>query len=119
MLDTLKHVMDYVSLGVALLAVAVVLWGVILAVIEMMMLESGRFRGNFICRKREYLRHHLGSYLLIGLEFLIAADIIHSIIQPDINSLITLGVIVAIRTILSFFLNKELAGGHDCAGEDV
>jgi uncharacterized membrane protein len=63
------------------------------------------------------LRHHLGSYLLLGLELLVAADIIHTILEPDLKSLAVLGAIVGIRTLLSFFLNKELHDSHNCSDD--
>jgi uncharacterized membrane protein len=50
----------------------------------------------------------LGNYILIGLEFMIVSDIIHSFLKPDMESLYLLGAIVVIRTAISFFLGKEL-----------
>ena len=54
------------------------------------------------------IRADLGTYLLLALEVLIAADIIKSIVEPDLIDLGILAGIVAIRTILSVFLNKEI-----------
>jgi uncharacterized membrane protein len=54
------------------------------------------------------LRADLGTYLLLGLEFLIAADILKTILEPGITELGVLAGIVALRTILSFFLNREI-----------
>ena len=111
-------VIDLISLGVGIAGVLIVIWGVIMAIVDLMKLEFSRFNKTFMCEKREYLRHHLGQYLLLGLEFHIAADIIHTVFKPDIQSLIILGAIVAIRTVISYFLNKELQGGHDCREEN-
>jgi len=74
-------------------------------------------KGINICKPREMLRHQFGSYLLLGLEFLIAADIIHTIVTPDMQGLIVLGAIVIIRTITGYFLNKELKEAHNCQKE--
>ena len=57
---------------------------------------------------REKIRQDLGYYLLLGMEFLVAADIIHTILNPSLEELAILGSIVAIRVVLSFFLQKEL-----------
>ena len=54
------------------------------------------------------LRADMGRYLLLGLEFLIAADIIDSIIHRDMESLAELAIIVVIRTVISYFLEKEI-----------
>jgi uncharacterized membrane protein len=42
------------------------------------------------------------------LQFLIAADIIETILKPELDELIELGGIVAIRILLSYFLTKEI-----------
>lgn len=107
---------DYIAIVIAILAIVLICWGVVISFIEFLRLEIRRFKGVNICHPRELLRHHLGSYLLLGLEFLIAADIIHTIIQPTLDEVIILGLIVAIRTILNYFLNREIAQ-HTCANE--
>jgi uncharacterized membrane protein len=114
MSEMLMKIMDLISLGVGIVGILIVIWGVILTIVEFVRLEFMRARGSFICKKREYIRHHLGQYLLLGLEFLIAADIIHTIFKPDLQSLIILGAIVGIRTVISYFLNRELKEGHNC-----
>jgi uncharacterized membrane protein len=45
---------------------------------------------------------------LFALEFLIAADIIQTILKPTSQDLIELGGVVLIRVVLSYFLNKEI-----------
>lgn len=46
--------------------------------------------------------------LLIGLEFFIAGDLIKSIIEPNLNQVIILAIIVAIRTVVGFSLGREV-----------
>ena len=55
------------------------------------------------------IRIKLGHYLVLALEFLVAKDILESIVNPSTQWLITLWAIVVIRTVLSYFLNKEIA----------
>lgn len=56
-------------------------------------------------------RSNLGRAILLGLEFLVAADIINTVaIEPTIQSLLILGGIVLIRTFLSFSLEVEIEG---------
>ena len=118
MSEWLIRVMDLIALGVGIAGVLIVIWGVIMTVVELVKLEFMRTKRSFVCKKREYVRHHLGQYLLLGLEFLIAADIIHTVFKPNIQSLIILGAIVVIRTLISYFLNKELLGGHNCMEDE-
>ena len=69
-------------------------------------------RGSEIEEDRKRLRHVLGYYLLLGLEFLIAADIIDTLMKPSVQDLNFLGAIVVIRTIISYSLNAELKSEH-------
>ena len=56
-------------------------------------------------------REGVGRAILLGLEILIIADIIQTItIDPTLESAATLGVIVLVRTFLSFSLEIELEG---------
>ena len=54
------------------------------------------------------IRLQFGHTVILGLEFMVAADIIGSLVQPDYYNLGLLGILVLIRTILSYFLNLEL-----------
>ena len=72
------------------------------------MLRLVRLSGRDSLVEREDLRHHLGYHLLLGLEFLIAADIVHTLLTPTLADLAILGAIVAIRTQISFSINWEL-----------
>jgi len=57
------------------------------------------------------LRSNFGRSILLGLEFLIAADIINTVaVTPTLQSVIVLGAIVLIRTFLSFSLELEIDG---------
>ena len=59
----------------------------------------------------EGVRHRVGRAILLGLEILIIADIVRTItIDPTLESVITLGVLVLVRTFLSFSLEIELEG---------
>jgi uncharacterized membrane protein len=59
----------------------------------------------------EELRQNLGRSILLGLEVLIVADIVRTIIvDPTIESVVVLGVIVLIRILLSFSLEVEIDG---------
>jgi uncharacterized membrane protein len=61
--------------------------------------------------RHQRLRHDLGRAILIGLEVLVAADIVRSVILgPSMGGVATLAAIVAIRTFLSWSLVLELEG---------
>jgi uncharacterized membrane protein len=54
-------------------------------------------------------RINFGAWLLLALEFQLAADIINTTVAPSFESLGKLGIIAIIRTFLNYFLNRELA----------
>lgn len=61
-------------------------------------------------RYRTY-RQRLGRVILLGLELLVAADIIRTVaVTPTLTNAAVLGIIVVIRTFLSFSLEIELEG---------
>lgn len=69
------------------------------------------YRGPQRAEAYRLLRHHLGRTILLGLELLVAADIIRTIAEaPTLREVIILGLIVLIRTFLSFTLEVEIDG---------
>ena len=68
--------------------------------------ERGEGRSYF-----EEARRRLAHPLLLGLEVLVAADIILTItVDPSLESVATLGILVLIRVVLSFSLDIEIDG---------
>jgi len=56
-------------------------------------------------------RHQLAKGILLGLEVLVAADIIHTVaVDLTLDSIAVLGLVVLIRTFLSFTLEVEISG---------
>lgn len=99
----MKEIMQYVSTTITVLSLVVIVYGVVV--------EFAAFLRNEIRRDDtagiKRVRAGFIGYLLLGLEFLIAADIIRTIIDPTYEELIVLAGIVILRTVLSVFLNKE------------
>jgi uncharacterized membrane protein len=61
-------------------------------------------------RKYSYteIRLHLGSYLALGLDFQLGANILATAVTPTFEEVQLLAAIVVIRTVLNYFLSKEL-----------
>ena len=83
--------------------VIMIVWGIKAAYL----LVYRRFIDNSIPMGK--IRIKLWHYLVLALEFLVAKDILESIVDPNMNWLLMLWLIVVIRTVLSYFLNKEIA----------
>ncbi|MDY7227571.1 DUF1622 domain-containing protein [Hyalangium rubrum] len=90
------------AVGVAVMVLGAVLSLVLLAL-------RGR-RPAAVSPYRQF-RQDLGRAILLGLEFLVAADIIRTVSEkPTLEGVVVLGLIVVIRTFLSFTLTVELEG---------
>src|SRR4051812_45157998 len=93
------------SFIIAVSGVAVIAFGVVCGLARFVRWEVAAARGADVEIERRRLRHVLGYYLLLGLEFLIAADIIDTLMKPATRDLVILAAIVGIRTIISYSLN--------------
>jgi uncharacterized membrane protein len=98
----------WLAWGAGFVGVAVLTWGVLVGLVELARLEVHRMRGTEIAHERAVVRQDLGYYILLGLEFLIAADIMRTILHPSLQELAVLGAIVAIRTVIGHFLTQEM-----------
>ena len=82
--------------------------------------EIKRFNGTYTINNIRQLRADFGSYLLLGLEFLIASDILKTVVDPTLDELAILGGVVVVRTVLSVFLNKEIKElAEDNSAKDI
>jgi len=107
-MDTLVNILEYISIGIGIVGIFIVLWGVIVGLVEFIRAQLAHFGRQKKSLPLEKIRIDLGRYLLLGLEFLIAADIIRTIVKPSLEEVAVLVAIVAIRTVISYFLNKEI-----------
>jgi uncharacterized membrane protein len=93
------------ALGAAILVIGTI-WSFVLAAIVLR--RSASTKGN---RAYVALRTCFGGTLLLGLEILVAADLIRTVaVAPTIDNVLVLALIVLIRTFLSFSLETEIEG---------
>lgn len=94
--------------SIAFIGVLVILSGVIYAMYQYLQyFLSGQLK-NHSSKKINSIRLNLGRILILGLEFIVAADLIGSTTTPDYYSVGILGIIVLIRTVLSYSLSREI-----------
>ena len=108
--------LHHTSFAISVLGAVVIVYGVVIGLVRFVPSEVRALRGAKVDAERKHLRHLLGYYLLLGLEFLIAADIIDTLMKPTVNGFnefITLGVTIVVRTIISWSLNAELKAVQD------
>jgi len=106
-MDTFHDVINAVSFFLSVIGASITVWGIIVSLVEFLKKEISCNKEDCI-KSNEMIRIRLGSYLVLALEFFIASDIIKTIITPTWEWLGILGAIVVIRTVLTYFLTKDL-----------
>jgi uncharacterized membrane protein len=99
----LDNTLLYIREFIATIGVVVITVGALKSVAQLYRLV--RYRSI----TANYIRLQFGNSVILGLEFMVGADIVGSLVQPDYYNLGLLAILVLIRTILSYFLNLELA----------
>jgi uncharacterized membrane protein len=103
-----EHLVERVSWGMELAGIAVIVIGAVAATVAFLLAVG---RGSEIHALYRSYRRALGRAILLGLEFLVAGDIIRTVaIEPTFRSVGILAVIVLIRTFLSVELELEIEG---------
>jgi len=102
------EIFDTIAVIVGVAGSGIIIWGAAITVFYFLKTEIAHLREGDTLKEREYTRFRFGSYLLLGLDFMLAADIIHTIHNPALNELYILALIVAIRSVISFFLTREM-----------
>jgi uncharacterized membrane protein len=101
------HWIEYVALTVEAVGVAVMVAGFLIATYRFMR------HPNFYDSRHAYLayRHGIGRSILVGLDFLIAGDLIKTVIVVNTGEQVaTLAAVVLIRAFLGFTLHVEVEG---------
>jgi uncharacterized membrane protein len=104
----LAETMEQVARGVEIVGIVTLVLGLLLALFRAGRTLLGGQGGEEAYR---VVRTVFGRSILLGLEFLVAADIIRTVaVDPSLENVGVLGVIVLIRTFLSFSLEVEIDG---------
>ena len=101
--EHLVTAVGYLKLAVEAVGAAIVGFGALATVVVYLLSLFG-------IRKRSYteIRLFLGRYLALGLEFQLGSDILSTAVSPTIAEVKILAAIVIIRTVLNYFLSKEI-----------
>lgn len=105
-MEVFHNVINVASFALNIIGALITIWGILVSLVEFLKKELSSKEDSI--KLNETIRIKLGSYLVLALEFFIASDIIKTIITPSWEGLGILGAIVVIRTILSYFLTKDL-----------
>jgi uncharacterized membrane protein len=103
-----ENLLSDLSVIIGTIALAVIIWGVFSCLVKWLYSEIFSRMVSDASSRREEARLALGSYILLGLEILIVADIIETVVNPTLEEIAILGAIVLIRTVISVFLDREI-----------
>ncbi len=101
------HVLEWLAVAVDLVGVAIMLLGFVMALVAFVPTLT-RPQGVETIQAIQMIRCNLGTYLVFALELMIVSDLIHSVASRELADLYFLGALVAIRTLIAYFLNKEI-----------
>ena len=100
-MENISRAFEWIAVGVLILAFALTLVGAARDLLHGAAVEEAYRRGRAV----------LGRGILVGLEVLVAADLIRTVaVEPTLENVGVLGIIVVIRTVLSFSLDVEIEG---------
>ncbi len=97
-----QDIITYISLFFSIFGAIIIVYGGLRAIISIIKVEVLKRSLNY-----NTIRSDFTTKIVIALEFFIAADLIRTVIQPTLDEVIILAVIVAIRTVVGYTLDKE------------
>ncbi len=104
---TFTEAMSWVSRGFEIVGVAVLAVGFLIGAVRSLLAYLGGHREGAY----DMVRRYFGRSILLGIEILVAADLIRTVaVDPTMENVLVLGLIVLIRTFLSFSLEVEMDG---------
>jgi uncharacterized membrane protein len=106
--EQFQRVADVAALSMEISAVGIVTIGAASALARLIRWSFGR-----VTPTRREIWRRFGVSLLLGLEFMLAADIVRTAISPTLTQIAQLAAIAAIRTFLNYFLAEDLKHADD------
>ncbi len=107
-MEQVKAVLETIAVAVDLVGMAILLFGALKFIAHYLGLEIKRLQGLQCVDGIRDLRLGLGSYILLALEFMIVSDVMQASLSRNLDDVLLLGLLVTVRTVLSFFLGREL-----------
>ena len=105
--DWIVHGFEWLATGIDVFGCLILLIGAVRFVLGFVAAEFASTDSRRVRRTNRH-RVELGRYILGGLELLIVSDIIHTALSLAMADLVFLGLLVIIRSLISYFLSREL-----------
>jgi uncharacterized membrane protein len=109
LVNSVRGVIEWAALGIEVVGAVVIIAGVLRVAIT-----RGTVRFLFKLDEPgayDTYKHQIGRTLLLGLEFLVAGDVVRTVaLEPTLDNVMVLGLLVLVRTFLSWTLAVEIKG---------
>lgn len=105
----IQSILFYIQHTISCIGILIIFIGVLYAFIQFLRYFFTKQLFNADSQINQ-IRLNLGRILILGLEFIVAADLIGTTTTPDYYAVGILAIIVLIRTLLSFSLTREMSG---------
>jgi uncharacterized membrane protein len=111
-----EHVVEYIRAAIEWAALGIEILGAIVIVAGVLRIMVTRGAVRFLFKLEERGAYHdykrqMGRSLMLGLDFLVAGDVVKTVaLEPTLVNLAVLGLLVAVRTFLSWSLVVEIEG---------
>lgn len=106
--EWILHFLETVTVVVEGVGYSILLYTAVKFVLRYVIFEFQRVRGFDCARRFRDIRLELLSHIILAVDFMVIADVIHSSLVQTRDSLIMLGVLVLLRSILAFFLGLDM-----------
>lgn len=107
-MEQIKQLLTQIAEWIEVLGVIILIYGFAKFFIQYLIEEFVKNKLNPPISVLQQIRCKIGIYILLSLDFLIAADIINSITDLSQEQLIKLSIMILIRTTIGFFLGREI-----------
>jgi uncharacterized membrane protein len=115
--ETIRHLIEWMSVGIEVVAVGVIVTGIVSLALSrgalryLFQFQRGTSSTGSTAGAAEGDKHSLGRPLLVALELLVAADVLRTVVlEPTLNNVVALGLLILVRTFLSWSMRVEMEG---------
>ncbi len=108
MIHTIHSIVEWLALAVDVVASAIMVWAFLVSVYGFLKASFGGGVPAERIRRLQVVRCGLGMKLVFALELLIISDLLQTVVSRTMESLLFLAALVLIRTIVAYFLNREI-----------
>ena len=107
----MENIFEWLALVIDVSAAIIMVLAFVVAVFTYFRSLISKNRNNFLTQM-QLMRCELGVKLVFALELLIISDLLHTMVSRSLEDMALVGALVVIRTVISYFVNREIADIH-------